>query len=116
MGPDPFGHWLEDAVKGRMLGERSFSARRISKLGDAKSCRVLFVSSSGKNLSALLSGLTSTGVLTVGESEAAREAGVVVTFAMEGRKVRFGINSDAAEREKLRFSSKLLSLSQAAKK
>jgi hypothetical protein len=117
MGQDPFGHWLEDAVKGRMIGDRRLTTHRISRIGDARSCRVIFIATSAESrLPSLMSEIRSTGVLTVGESDVTRQAGVVITFAMEGRKVRFGINTKAAECESLRISAKLLGLSHSVRK
>lgn len=116
IGDDPFGRWLDEDVKGRSIDGRKLTVRRISKINDARSCPVLFIpSSEEERLPALMSRIRSTGTLTIGESDAARVAGVVITFTMEGRKVRFRINGEAAETEKLRISSKLLSLARDVK-
>jgi len=117
IGQDPFSHWLEDLVKGRMIGDRRLAAHRIARIGDAGACRLLFVPASAENrLPSLMPEIHSSGVLTVGESDAARQAGLVIIFAMEGHKVRFEINTKAAETENLRISAKLLNLSRPVKK
>jgi hypothetical protein len=69
-----------------------------------------------KRVAALLAEIKTPGILTVGESESAASAGVIVNFTLEAGKVRFAINAAAAEREKLRISSRLLSLATAVTK
>lgn len=55
-------------------------------------------------------------ILTVGETEDFTASGGVITFKLKDARVRFEIDIGAADRAKLRISSKLLSLAQAAKK
>ena len=50
------------------------------------------------------------GILTVGETEGFATQGGIVNFKVEGGRVRLEINIEAAERAKLRISSKVLSL------
>jgi len=47
-------------------------------------------------------------ILTVGESEAFGRAGGIAWFRLEGNKLRFAINLDAARRAGLKISSRLL--------
>jgi len=49
-------------------------------------------------------------VLTVGEMPHFVQSGGAVNFILEGNKVRFEINTDAAARARLKLSSKLLAL------
>jgi hypothetical protein len=117
LGEDPFGHALEDAVKGKTIEGRGFVVPRISEVRQADSCQILFVSSAErKRARAILAELRANGVLTVGETEGFAEAGGVINFKLEGGRLRLEINVDAAERAKLRLSSKLLSLAQIVKK
>jgi hypothetical protein len=51
----------------------------------------------------------------VGDSSNFPEGGLLISFSMEGGKVRFDINQDAAERAHLKISSKLLSLAKSVK-
>lgn len=50
------------------------------------------------------------GVLTIGESEAFAECGGMITQVVEGGRVRFDINLQAAADAHLKISSKLLEL------
>ena len=72
---------------------------------------MLFVSSSEpKSVLSVLGALNESAILTVGESDSPTASGMIINFILEGGKIRFSINTAAAEREKLRFSSRLLSL------
>jgi hypothetical protein len=48
--------------------------------------------------------------LTIGESDVAGDGGVMIDFRLEGGKIGFDINLNAAERADLKISSRLLSL------
>jgi hypothetical protein len=113
VGWGPFGHWLEDTVKGKAVEGRGLAVRHISSLGELHECHILFIGSSEeKGWLSRLAGVGKAGILTVGESDAAGAAGVIVNFKLEdeGNKVRFEINNRVAERQRLQISSKLLSL------
>jgi hypothetical protein len=111
LGEDPFGHSLEDTVAGRAIEGRSLIVRHVSSIKLVAGCHVLFISSAEKRRSPpMLSDLGAPGILTIGESDAAAAGGAIINFRLEGGKVRFDINVEAAERQKLRISSRLLSL------
>jgi hypothetical protein len=111
LGQDPFGHSLEDTVEGRAIEGRPLIVRHVASIKLAAECHVLFISSAENRRSPpMLSDLRASGILTVGESNAPAADGPIINFRVEGGKVRFDINVDAAERQKLRISSRLLSL------
>jgi hypothetical protein len=111
LGQDPFGRSLEDTVAGRGIEGRSLVVRHISSVKQVAGCHVLFISSAeNKRSLPMLAEIKTPGVLTIGDSGPSGADGVVINFKLEGGKVRFEINVEAAEREKLRISSRLLSL------
>ena len=111
LGQNPFGHSLEDTVAGRAIEGRSLVVRHISIVNQAAGCQILFISSAeNKRPLPILAEVKTPGILTIGESDASAADSVVINFKLEGGKVRFEINLEAAEREKLRISSRLLSL------
>ena len=115
LGQDPFGHWLDDAVAGRAIEGRSLIVRHIPTIGHVAGCHVLFIGSAGnRRMSSMLADLKTPGILTIGDSDAAVEDGIVISFRLEGGKVRFEINVEAGDREKLQISSRLLSLARVA--
>jgi hypothetical protein len=110
LGEDPFGQGLDAVVEGETLNGRRLVVRRLRDLLQTRDCHVLFVSRSEKELPALMAGLRSGGVLTVGEGDDFLEQGGMIRFVLEQNRVRFDINLDAAERGRLKLSSKLLRL------
>jgi hypothetical protein len=117
LGQNPFGGALEQAVAGKVLGTRSFAVRQISDTPPGSSCHILFVNSSERRRFRSMAGrLKGSAVLSVGETPGFTADGGVINFKLENGKVRFEIDLEAAGREHLRISSKLLSLAQIAKK
>lgn len=110
-GKDPFGKSLDGAVQGERLGERSLLVQRPEALEELRGCHVLFVGRSERQrLPEVLGQVEGTPVLTVGDTDGFLRAGGIINFVLEDNKVRFLINVDAAERSRLRLSSKLLRL------
>jgi hypothetical protein len=119
LGKDPFGRALEDMGNGRKFQGRAFAIRRISDPSQTQGCHLLFVSSSErKHVLSALTDMGTPGLLTVGESNSQTAEGMIINFTLEDGKIRFeiNINAAAAVREKLRVSSRLLSLAVSLKK
>ena len=113
LGEDPFGGALQEVVRGKTAGGRTLVVRTLSDLAGARGCHVVFVSAvEWKTNRPALGRLTGSGVLTVGEVAGFTSAGGIVSFKLEGRRVRFEINVDAARQAQLQISSKLLSLAE----
>ncbi len=113
LGENPFGQLLEETVRGKSVDGRALAVRQVSELRQPYNCQILFVGTSDRpRRRAILGQIGSAAILTVGEAEGFAEEGGVVNFTVEGGKLRFQINPDAAERANLRISSKLLSLAQ----
>jgi YfiR/HmsC-like len=111
LGSNPFGAALDQAVAGREVDGRGFVIRQLADIHTGGNCRILFVNAGArKRFHSIAANLHGSGVLTVGETHGFADEGGVVTFKIEYGKVRFEINVQAAEREHLRISSKLLSL------
>lgn len=111
LGQDPFGPVLDELIKGRSLQGKKLVARRPERVEDAGNCQILFISSSENGrLAQILGALRGRSVLTVGEAERFAHRGGMINFRLEGSKVRFEINLDAAEHEGLTVSSQLLKL------
>ncbi len=111
LGPDPFGDALDRAARGKSVGSRKLVVRRFRGLDDLEPCEVLFVSSSDPiPVRSILDKVKGTPMLTVGETSGFTRQGGVIGFYIEGSKVRFEINVDAASRAGLQISSRMLSL------
>ena len=117
LGQNPFGSALDQAIAGKLVEGRPFVVRQISDFPQSGTCHILFVNSSERKRFRIVAGkLKGSGVLTVGETHGFTADGGVINFKLEDGKVRFEIDVDAAVREHLRISSKLLSLAQIAKR
>jgi hypothetical protein len=117
VGPNPFGPWLEKAAQATVVSNRPVTVRQLADGRQAGQCQIAFVSASERKLTrGLLQAVRDGSVLTVGESDGFIANGGVVGFKVDGDKVRIEINTEAADRAKLRISAKLLSLAQAGKK
>jgi hypothetical protein len=111
LGTDPFRRAMDDAWRGKTVGDRAVAVERSKDLAYARRCQIVFVSSSEKRrVREILGSLRGTNALVVGETDGFAEAGAAVQFTIEDDRVRFLINTDAAARAGLKVSSKLLSL------
>jgi hypothetical protein len=110
LGEDPFGRSLQ-AVAGEQVGNRKLAVMRTDSLAKTGGCQILFISRSERErLPQVLAMVKDSPVLTVGDTKGFADQGVIVNFILEGSKVRFEINTEAAERAGLKVSSKLLQL------
>lgn len=117
LGPNPFDDSLKEAVRGKTLDGRMFVVRQTLDVQQGTGCHILFVNPSERmRFQSMLEALRTNSVLTVGETPGFAAEGGIVNFKLQGGKVRLEINVDAAERAKLRVSSKLLSLAEIIKK
>ncbi|MDP9053541.1 MAG: YfiR family protein [Acidobacteriota bacterium] len=110
-GMDPFGKSLEETVSGRSIEGRNLVVRHVSTVKQSAGCHILFFGGTDdKRLGAWLSEIRTAGILTIGESDNSSTDGVVINFRLDDGRIRFDINIEAGENEKLRISSRLLSL------
>jgi hypothetical protein len=113
LGKDPFGDALIAEIAGKRLGGRTFEVREVSDARQMAACQILFVSSSErKRLALLFSQIGGLGILTVGETDNFTAEGGVVNLKIEDGTIRLQINIEAAKREQLHISAKLLSLAE----
>jgi len=111
LGDNPFDSDLERTVQNKTINGHPFTVRQLKALPEVKSCHILFISKSERRrLPEIMTALDAANVLTVSEVDHFLQAGGMVNFVMEGNKVRFEINDEAAKRASLRISSKLLNL------
>ena len=111
LGDDPFGPVLEQTVQGETINHRKLIIQRSQRVEDLKGCHLVFISKSEKSrLTDIFDGLGSASILTVSETENFARRGGIINFYLEGNKVRFEINSDAAQRKGIKISSQLLKL------
>lgn len=111
LGQDPFNAALEDTVQGETISNHKIIVEHAMQVDDLKNCQLIFISKSEKkHVAEILSALDDKPVLTVSEIEGFAERGGGINFYLEGNKVRFEVNPDAARHDGLKVSSQLLSL------
>jgi len=128
VGKDPFGDAFEPIkdkkVKGRDVVIKRFKSfeklEKSTEKNESQSdqeietltkCHLLFICpSERKNLKKIINTVKDCDVLTVSEMKGFLEAGGIINWFVEEKKLRFEINITAAERAKLRIRSKLLRL------
>jgi hypothetical protein len=110
LGEDPFGKSL-GVIAGESVAGRRISLLRTGEIKAPEGCHILFISRSERDrLSQVLADLKQEPVLTVGDTGGFLDQGGIINFILEGGKVRFEINQEAAERAGIKISSKLLRL------
>ncbi len=116
LGQSPFGSALEDVVRNKTVANRPFVVREVSNAQQASRCHIVFVSSSErKRLRSVLAEFKGRSILTVGEAEDFTASGGIINFKLTDARVRIEIDVGAAERARLRISSKLLGLAEIRK-
>jgi hypothetical protein len=128
IGDDPFGNAFEP-IKDKKIRNRAVVIKRFEsfeklknpsekdkpesdqKIETLKRCHLLFIcSSEQKTLKDIIDTVKDHSVLTVGEMDGFLEAGGIISWFVEEKKIRFDINATSAERAKLEIRSNLLRL------
>ncbi len=110
-GTDSITSLLEEAIQDRQIKGRPAVIKHLLNKEELHACHVLFVSRSERDrLGPILGEVRRENVLTVGECDNFLGKGGVINFVTVGGQVRFQISTEAAAREKLTVSSKLLQL------
>lgn len=111
LGNDQFADTLEQTVKNEKVKGRPLLVRKLHDTAGLAGCHVLFVSrSEDARVQTVLSLLDKAGVLTVGECAGFAARGGAFNFFLQGNKIRFEINQEAARRKGLKISAQLMSL------
>jgi hypothetical protein len=101
---------LQELSKDRARDGRPVTPVRVMPGEPIAGFHILYVKSSGASHMAGLLAAAPEGVLTVADAESAHPKGSVMSFFVEDGRVRFGVSLDAAARQRLRLSSRLLSV------
>ena len=100
---DPFGHSLEDTVKGEMIQGHPFVIEHYHRAEDIKTCHILFISQSeNRHMDEIVRSLKAKPTLTVADMlTEPSSTEVMIRFMVENNKVRFRINQQAATNAKI---------------
>ena len=109
LGKDPFGPILDETVNGEQINGKKVGILRISRVQEARSCNILFVSSSEeKRLPTIVVEAQRMHVLTVSDMPHFAERGGTIGLINHNDRVRFEVNRTRAEECHLGLSSELL--------
>jgi uncharacterized protein DUF4154 len=111
VGKDSFQGDLEATLQGKLVGTHPLHVEHLKPSQEIKNCRVVFISDSERaQVPVIIAALKDDAVLSVGESDDFIREGGMIGFCLDNNKVRFEINVGAADRAKLKISSRLLLL------
>ncbi len=101
-----FEHLKTKKIKGRAA-----SLRACGAAAGCTPCQIIYIPTVIKAEAAyLLQQVSGPGVLTIGDADGFSRLGGIIGFYRAGNKLRFAINTDAAQRAGLKLSSRLLKL------
>lgn len=110
LGDDPFKAEIS-VIEKKLVRGMPLRIIRAAALGELSGCRVIFLSASVQpQLADILAQLKEKPVLTVSDTSGFAHQGVIINLITVGNKIRFQINTEAAERAGLKISSHLLRL------
>jgi hypothetical protein len=110
-GTDPFGPIIDRVIENKKLDGRNLVVKRFKRGGAIKDCNILFVSASETaHLDEVIQSTKGMPILTIGETPGFATRGGIINLTLEGNKVRFEVNIEAARQANLNISSRLLAL------
>jgi hypothetical protein len=116
VGHDPFSPDLETELRTRKVGDHPVEVRPLRATDSVNACHVVFVPITEKDhADKIMKSLQGSNTLTVGESEGFAAMGGIINLVVEGNKLRFEVNTDAADRAGLKISAKLLTMAKIVK-
>lgn len=110
VGDDPFGAVLDSAVRDQHIAGRQVVVRRLKNIGRDSVCQILFVGGADPQRAQILATVRGSAVLTVTDRQDREGAAGIIDFVIRDNRVRFTIDEEAAARNGLAISSKLLRL------
>ena len=102
---------LDNAVNGKAVGNRNIIVRHLEDTGEITDCEILYVGRVSRRWEdRLVAQVSGQGILTVGSTPGYLRGAGIITFVIEGNRVRFDINARLAEKVNIRFDSRILAL------
>ena len=111
VGDDRIAAAATGTVRGQKINGHTLDVSLPRDSATWRACNLLFIAEAETRRSAAgLGGIKTLPVLTVSDGKGFAQAGGIIELYVEGGKMRFVINLDAAESSGLRLSSRLLGL------
>ena len=109
-GSDAVANLVDEAAQGQTAGGHTVTVRHIVEPKRNSGCHILYVAASHRDPATALGMVRGTPVLTVTDARPDARAHGIINFVIEGNRVRFEIDLNAAAENHLLISSKLLNL------
>jgi hypothetical protein len=117
LGEDPFGTALDRLVTGEKIDGKPVVDKKISRVEEAPSCSILYISTSeSAHLNRILGAVKDAPVLTVSDISDFLDRGGMIQFVLRDNRVRFTVNLGPAQRDRLILSSELLKVAVSVKR
>ena len=111
IGDDAVADALEQTIKGRAHEGHELTVQLLTADSSLRSCHLLYVDGRDPNRTTqVLTALKGTPVFSASDAQRFAEQGGVAQLIVENERMRFAINVGAADRARLRLSSRLLGL------
>jgi hypothetical protein len=111
IGEDQFGSAIDAAARGQRANERPIEVSRVGSKDDLSRFHLVFIPvSEEKQAAAIVRRVENAPVLVVSDIERICQSGGGIGFLFDGARVRFEVNLGAAERGRMKVSTRLLKL------
>ena len=110
VGDSPLLRPLEKIAKARKVKDRRARVRVVEPAASADCQIVVIAGNDKKRLAAVVARTEGHAILTIADAPGAAAAGAIVNFYLDGKHVRFEINTRAAKDSGLKVRAKLLRL------
>jgi hypothetical protein len=109
MGETKVAAEIEKIITGRTVNGREIVLKRLASHEEPGVCHILFISAAEQQHSPnLCTQLKDISVLTVGESDDFLDRGGIINLARRDQKIAVQVNLTAADKARIKISSKLL--------
>jgi len=116
LGETPVTEEIQKVIAGRTVNGRKIVLKRVATGEDSGVCQILFISAAEQRHSAdTLAKLKDASILTVGESDDFLESGGIINLARRDQRITLEVNLIAANKARIKVSSKLLSVATVVK-
>jgi len=109
VGDESVTRAFTSGLEGARVDGHAVEVRSVAEAADVAGCHIVFVASD-RSADAVVAAAPGHAALSVGEADGFATHGGVINFFSEGKKLRFEINTKAADRAGLKISSRLLRL------
>lgn len=107
---------LDRMVQGQTIAGRPLAVRRTTLQAGVRECHVLFAPGLvGARAREVVAALKDSATFSVSDTREFTRAGGVAHFFVDGDRMRFAINAEAADRARLQLSSRMLVLAKIVK-